>query len=344
MYKIERKEHSYQEKILDIEGKLKEWKKKFNSVVNNNHNEICNHCGAEYNKSNIQKLKNRMLELKEVYVKEKTRLTNECVGIIRSINEKNNISEEMRSKISKREKELKDFEDRCIHLQRDRIEYKKYVEEQKSRDKLTLEIKNKKNPFIKKMKLVKKKLIISKQELAKISSRIILLNKKIKDSEYAIEAFGNSGIKNDIISTKIDLLEEKINYYLSKISNGNIYVQLDNKVQRGQGERIGIMIQDSKKTKPLDYNEWSGGEKTKIRFAVEWAINSILESNIDLLIVDEGFDFLSEIGIKAIMDVMKQETQKKIISVSNVVEMKEMFKNKIVVELKDNCSHVTQLG
>lgn len=343
LYNLEHKEKNYQILIKELKNKLSLLKDKMNNVWNNvTEGESCDHCGAEYIESNIKGLRDKLLDKKKSYMNDKNILENELLQIVRTINMKNLEFTDRRLKITKYEKELHELEERHIQFKRDRKEYKEHIKEKKHKEKLILETKNKKNPFIKKIKLVKKKYILSKQELAKISSRIILLKKKIKDTEYAIEAFGNSGIKNDIISTKIDLLEEKINYYLSKISNGNIYVQLDNKVQHGQNERIGIMIQDSKKTKPLDYNEWSGGEKTKIRFAVEWAINSILESNIDLLIVDEGFDFLSEIGIKAIMDVMKQETSKKIISVSNVTEMKEMFRNKILVELKDDCSQVKQ--
>jgi DNA repair exonuclease SbcCD ATPase subunit len=338
------KESNIISKVSLILEKMEEIDEKVKRLKNNgsSNGDICEHCGSQYNGSNVIRLIKKLEYDKKNLFENKKKLEKSYNS--NSITQKQMIIDDAEKKIEERKNTLNIYEDRLIRLIEDRKQYKEFLVDKKNRRKVIEGIKSKKNPFLKKIKMFKKKLYVSKRECARISSRILFLNKQLRDAEYAIEAFGNSGIKNDIISTKIDLLEEKINYYLSKISNGNIYVQLDNKVQHGQNERIGIMIQDSKKVKPLDYNEWSGGEKTKIRFSVEWAINSILESNIDLLIVDEGFDFLSEIGIKSIIDIMKKETSKKIISVSNIPEMKDMFPNKIKVELKDNCSCVSQYG
>lgn len=212
----------------------------------------------------------------------------------------------------------------------------------KQNDQKIIEIKKKNNPW--KKKIFKLNNIIKKIRLLvlDLKSKRHELNIKLKDIEYAIEAFGNSGIKNDIISSKIKILESNINHYLSKITDGDIFVQLDNKVIHGQTERIGLLIQDNKKTKPLDYIYWSGGEKTRIRFAVEWSLNSILNAPMNLIIIDEGFDDLDITGINKILEIMKSQTDKNIICVSNRNDMKNIFNNSIKVILENECSSVIQ--
>lgn len=198
------------------------------------------------------------------------------------------------------------------------------------------------NPWPDKIKEVKKELKETREKLIEVIGQINVLKDKLVDLSYASNAFGPSGIKNDIISSKLIEFEDKVNQYLKFICDGDITVRLDNKVLRGKLEKISILIQDSKKLKPLEFNYWSGGEQTRISFAFELAKNSIVDPPFNILLIDEGFDDLDASGVKRIVDLIQNEKNRKIICVSNRIDMKDIFPNTVKVILEDGCSSITQ--
>lgn len=321
---------------LESEVKVLERKKLSNEKKDFIEGDLCEECGSSYHKKNIhillnainESIKKLKHEIKFQYVLS-TEMINKREKLISKIDK---YSKYKMSNISNIDDKINVFKEKMIqqkHDLKDVSRLKKEISELKARNNPWLEIENK--------KLMRMKKIDSKVD--KIKTLIKKTKTSIKYAEAAVEAYGNSGIKNDIISSKIQLLEEKINYYLAKIADGDIFIKLTNKVRHGQSERIGIIIQDGKKKNPLDYLYWSGGERCRIKFAVEWAINSIMEAPINLLFIDEGFDNLDPSGIKIILDMMREE-KKRVICISNLSSMKNIFNDSIKVVLENQTSRV----
>lgn len=298
--------------------------------------DICNECGSEYHKKNIHILMHKV----ESEIKK-------CEGEIKY---QNDLCQKIISEtevITEKIKRYSKYSMKNIRVIEEKINsYKEKEVDQKSNEKEIVrlrkeinDIKNSKNQFSSLHTEKVTQMMRVNEKLNKINSKIKNINIKVKYNKVAMEAYGNSGIKNDIISSKIQLLEEMMNYYLTKITNGDIFIKLDNKVKHGQSERIGIMIQDGSKKKPLDYLLWSGGQQCRIKFAVEWAINSIMESPINLLFIDEGFDKLDSSGIKIILDLMREE-KKRVVCVSNLPSMRNVFNDSIKVVLENGISRV----
>lgn len=323
--------------MLGIEKKILKIKK-----LEFSNGDICDHCGSEFSKKNHEILLQKYARDIGKNMGKQVKLENEKLVIERKIK---TVIEQVTILESK--KSINYYEDKIetaySEIETLKIQREKYNNEKERISTLRKHVENLKaqiSPWGSKINKTKVKLRTARTALVEAGGESKMLRKQLEDVEYAITAYGNSGIKNDIISSKIVLLEERINHYLTKITDGDITVQLDNKLQHGQTERIGIMIQDSKKRKPLDYSMWSGGEKTRIRFSIEWAINSIMESPINLLIVDEGFDDVDSVGIKRIVEVMRNEKSKKVIVISNRSDMKNIFNNSIKVVLENECSRV----
>lgn len=187
---------------------------------------------------------------------------------------------------------------------------------------------------------------VSETEISDLEESRSKIAKKLSEARYAVEAFGPSGLKNDIISSKIEELERTINEYLGIIADGDMYVRLDNKVRHGQSERIGFMIKDSKKTRPVDFMVWSGGQRTRIRFATELAISTIQSRPTPMIFVDEGFDELDELGVKFMLGLLSKSKERKVVCISNRPDMQKqnVFRNRIVVTIDGDVSTIKQTG
>lgn len=299
-----------------------------------------NHCPTCYQKINKEIILNKIIIPKKIIDQEK-KLKKKKEFYLEKVRKYENLFKKYEKK----------YDSLNIHESVVGQTYKEYFEAKNSKmvteEELRLqgkieELKKKENPLKNVIHDLEMKLNEHMQEFSNLKSEIVLMKLHRKKLKYAYEAYGPSGLKNDIISGKINLLEKYINQYLKDLTDGDIFVQLDNQVAYGKSEKIGIFIQDSKKVEPLDYELWSGGEKTRIRFAIEYAINSIMESKVDIILIDEGFDDLDTAGVPRMMDFMKKQKHRKMICVSNRPDMENIFINPIKVTMEHGISHVSQ--
>lgn len=307
--------------------------------------DVCEFCGSKikqdhkFHNDNREKVLKIEKNIKSLLADKKV-LEKKIKSLNKSINDIDSSSiNKISASIKKLDKNNSSLKDERSDL---KSSLKFFVSELSRIKKSIIKIKNEKNIWVSKVDESVNSLKRYNNSKNIIEEKILKFNGLLKDSEYAIMAFGNSGIKNDIISGKIALLETTINDFLKKLAGGDIYVTLDNKIQHGQSERIGLMIKDGKKVKPLDYVEWSGGEKTRIRIATELSINYIQDNFLNFLFIDEGFDDLDNMGLKIMLDVFKSQKMKKIICISNRPDTIDIFKNKIHVVMENGTSRVEQ--
>jgi len=311
---------------------------------NNSKSEVCEFCGSKIDLSKIENINkqitidiknlagryNKIEELRKINIDKFSKISSKVISV----------EEEIRS-IQLKQSETTHKIDKEIGLLESNIKFNNSSETKFLTDRIEF-IKKLKNPMKKNIAKTNRDITRYSNELVLRKKEFIVLKKKYDDCIYASEVFGNSGLKNDILTKTISILEHKINSVLKKLTEGDIFVSIDNKVSRGSFDHIKIIIQDSKKDKPLEYELWSGGEQTRIRFAIEYSINSILESPINIMIIDEGFDDMDPDGIQRVVDFLKEEKQRNILFVSNRPDMRSMFKNFIEVKVKGEVSSVEQ--
>jgi DNA repair exonuclease SbcCD ATPase subunit len=297
----------------------------------------CGECGSEYSSANkrhlVSDLKKSVVELRKErdHISEKkTNLFARAADLRKRITS----SKELRSRLFEKKSKLQ-------KLISDRQNFLEYESNRSRVESIIEKMESEKNQFAEPILAYRTSVSECKDRLVDIRRRLVIVRSKLSDAIYGVEAFGNSGIKNDIISSKILWLEKRINFYLGKMSD-DIRVSLDNRVKHGQSDRIGIIIQDGKKIKPLDYLQWSGGECTRIRLSVEFAINDLIDTGLNLRIIDEGFEDVAIDGVKKILEVMRADSGKRMICISNRPDMRNIFKNSIRVDMREGESVVSQ--
>lgn len=300
--------------------------------------EICTQCGSPYTAANAGKL---VAQLEQEWKRA-------CASVekleFRLMNAATRIAKLRQDMKDTRTEQTKSIHDRIVAasalVENLRYRRERWLGEDKriaELEKHVAELEKQRNPYGRKLRDKKRERRSIRKLLLKLEGQLAEKRRAEEDLVYATQAFGNSGMRNDIISGKLDEFEARVNGFLSSITDGDIYVRLDNKVQHGAVERIGILIQDGKKSQPLRFEEWSGGERTRISFAFELAKHSLLDSRVDLLLVDEGFDDMDPTGAKRVVELMKAYG-KRILCISNRPDMQHLFGRRVRVVLEGGSS------
>lgn len=189
------------------------------------------------------------------------------------------------------------------------------------------------------------------QDKLDLESKKKMLADSIKElSEYNIlaEAFGKKGLQAIIIENAIPEIEAEANRILSRLSDNQMHLALITQQRTRQGnpvETLDIIIADDIGSR--SYELYSGGEAFKVNFALRVAMSRLLArragAKLETLIIDEGFGSQDEYSrtkmIQAISSIKSDFAR--IIVVTHIAEVKEMFPMQISVSKEEGISRVS---
>ena len=118
-------------------------------------------------------------------------------------------------------------------------------------------------------------------------------------------AFSEQGLVKYLIRNILSFFNERANYYLGFLTNGNFCIEFDE------------FLRDEIKNKGshVFYEALSGGEKKKLSLAVMLSLNDLLlltgKERSNVVFFDEIADSLDEEGIKGLYELIQQITTKK---------------------------------
>ncbi len=167
--------------------------------------------------------------------------------------------------------------------------------------------------------------------------------------EYSLlaEAFGKKGIQAIIIENAIPEIEAEANRLLSRLTDNRMHLALVTQQRTKQGnpiETLDILIADELGTRA--YELYSGGEAFKVNFALRVAMSRLLArragTRLETLIIDEGFGSQDELSRQKVIQAIASIKQDfaKIIVVSHIAEVKEMFPVQISISKEEGVSKV----
>jgi len=155
-------------------------------------------------------------------------------------------------------------------------------------------------------------------------------------------AFGKDGVPALLIEQALPEIESKANEILDRLSNGAMSVRFitqrgykDNK-RDDLKETLDIQISDGAGLR--DYEMFSGGEVFRVNFAVRLALSEILASRtgarLQTLVIDEGFGSQDAQGRQRLIEAINSVRGDfaKILVITHLEELKEVFPNRIEVE------------
>lgn len=174
----------------------------------------------------------------------------------------------------------------------------------------------------------------------------IQLIRRYKDLE---KAFGKDGIPALLIEQAVPEIEEQANEILQQLTNGTMSLQMNTqgtyKSKKDEvKETLEILIQDAYGVR--EYEMFSGGEAFRINFSIRLALSRILAqragSRLQTLVIDEGFGSQDEEGRTRLAEAITavQDDFEKILVITHLPELKEVFPSRIEVEKTFSGSHI----
>lgn len=141
------------------------------------------------------------------------------------------------------------------------------------------------------------------------------------------KAFSEQGLIKYVIRNILTYFNEKCNYYLSYVTDGNFHIVFD--------EELNETITNNQKE--VNAISLSGGERRKISFAILLALKSLLtltgkvQSNI--LLVDEIGENLDSEGVEGLYNLLQElKRDKTIFLITHDKNLKTLF---------DSCSRIS---
>jgi len=171
--------------------------------------------------------------------------------------------------------------------------------------------------------------------------------KQKKRLEFWEEGFGNAGMKSYMLDDVAEFLNEKVNDFTEFLTDGEIRIAFQTQRRLKSGETrerfaIDIIGQGGKTT----YAASSGGEKRRIDVAILLALSELTSRHGNLpslLILDEVFDSLDDVGIERVVRLLKSQLLNKRDSVFVITHsdvLAQHFDKELLITKEDGISSV----
>ncbi len=150
------------------------------------------------------------------------------------------------------------------------------------------------------------------------------------------EAFGKRGVPALMIEAAVPEIEAAANALLARMTAGRMHVRFNTQRETQGGdvrETLDIQIADELGTRA--YENFSGGEQFRVNFAIRVALSQLLArragTQLQTLIIDEGFGVLDTAGRERVVEAIKaaEDDFQRILVVTHIDELKDAFPARI---------------
>ena len=321
---------------------------------------ICSECGqvvsAELLNVEIQKRENELTDLHEKMTVKNNDLSAVTLAISREQDAYNQAMTGYNVEIQNRNYEIGMLEQRIAggienakRLGALNLEFQRL-------DRLNLEIANEINPWVRQREENEQAYRQVGLELETLTAQRLEV---LEDAEYItfwVNAFGPKGLKSYILDARLQELTDSINQWVTVLTGGTIWIQFasqkktrSKKLVNSPAIRVCRWNPDGTTTE-RNFNSWSGGEKQRISFAIDFGLSRLIakraKKTYNLLILDEVFRHLDQGGKEAVMEMLQLLAQEKssVFVVEHDTDFQSAFENRILVQKKNGRSTIKELG
>jgi DNA repair exonuclease SbcCD ATPase subunit len=171
------------------------------------------------------------------------------------------------------------------------------------------------NPWIAQKTAMAADIVKRDNELALLEQEIKTMRIDVDHYEFWKQGLGNKGLKSYILDSKLAEMNAHVNEWLELLTGGDIWVQFltqtITKANKVKNElTIRVYIRDaSGLVIDQNFNSWSGGEKKRIGWAIDFGLSRMLAGRAQkvwkTLVLDEVFKHVDERGGQAVMDMLR---------------------------------------
>lgn len=161
--------------------------------------------------------------------------------------------------------------------------------------------------------------------------------------EFWVTALGPKGLKSYILDNRLAEMNTEVNRWVRLLTGGTIWVQFEaqkqtrsKKLVNAPAIRVCRWNPDGTTTE-RNYESWSGGEKQRISFAVDFGLSRLIASRArnryDMMILDEVFKHLDRSGKEAVVEMLQALSRERgsMFVVEHDDEFKGAFENRVKV-------------
>jgi exonuclease SbcC len=163
-------------------------------------------------------------------------------------------------------------------------------------------------------------------------------------------AFSKDGVPALLIEQALPEIEMKANEILGRLSEDSMRLHFETqakyKDEKRKDLRETLEIQVSDGAGLRDYEMYSGGEAFRVNFAIRLALSEVLAqrkgARLQMLVIDEGFGSQDALGRQRLIQAINavKEDFAKILVITHLEELKDVFPTRIEVEKTENGSRV----
>jgi len=186
-----------------------------------------------------------------------------------------------------------------------------------------------------------KRIELKTEEVNVLEKEIKELTNKVEGLKMLKDAFGSTGIQDILIEWSLPKLEDKINEALSKTSDFRITLstQKDNITDGSAKDGLFITVINDV-GEEMEYDNYSGGEKVKIKASISEGLASLSKFGFRLL--DELFISLDDESSEKFIEVatnLKEEVSQLLV-ISHLPAVKDIFEDKIIIVKANGISKI----
>lgn len=281
---------------------------------------------------------NSVLKKKSKYEKQREKVLGEISQIKGSFKAEERIREGMKKEINRLEKDLQEAREKP---------------EVKSLNKLIKraqqELTGTKFTELIKQKLEQK--VTIEEEIQAIKDSVKDKKERQRNLEFAVDAYGNSGIKSKLLDSVTSEINQKANYYLRKLAGTTIEITVSTQTKLASGEvRDKFDVQIKNIVGSDNYKGNSTGERRRIDLSISLALQDLVmtrsNAKMNILLYDEVFDGLDSIGCENVVQLLHeiQATTETIFVITHNDTLKSFFDRHLVVTKEQGKTSVTKEG
>lgn len=196
------------------------------------------------------------------------------------------------------------------------------------------------NPYVLMEQENKKKIEVQRARIGQVEASLEADRQLLGTLGLWEEAFGNKGIRSQLFDRILAILDQKTHDYMLQLSDGSISVSFDTQMELKSGktkDKFVINVADGEGVRTFE--SYSGGEKQRVKLAVNLAISDIScserERSFDFVVFDEALGHLDDDGMLRAIDMWQNQIERKekrlILAVEHDVSCQSLFDQTIWV-------------
>lgn len=191
---------------------------------------------------------------------------------------------------------------------------------------------------------------------AKAKQILAAVDEQTKYLEFWVDGFGPQGLKSYILDSRLQELTDAANQWVRMLTGGTIWVRFESQKKKRKSTelvnapdlRVFRWNPDGTVTE-RPYKDWSGGEKQRISFAVDFGLTRLIaqraSQSYNFLGLDEVFRHLDRAGKEAVMEMLQQLSLEKesLLVVEHDHEFQAQFENMVQVTKENRRSRLREV-